>query len=452
MRTLVVDDEKTICDGIAAIARKALLTEHEVETAYDSVDALELLRSGHFDLLVTDISMPELSGIELARLARTESLVAHIIVVTGFDEFEYAQKAVKARAFDYLLKPIDKAEFVDGLRRAARDIEERGRPAVSDERESLRAVLDGSQRGALLPAACAWLGPEVIIVASRTSDRLAEYPVLISARRNDLVIGIVRSREMPEPLAHAGDEPIGLARWDDGESAPDLQTVITGALCARLAASLVGISQLYYEPSDEATASTMLSGVLLTNETQIISAARDFASRLAANPVATLVALHSVARIAVTVGDRAHFASRLHSIEQRLFPLSTVQGVLDLIRECCGQDSDDTGTKKATIDRVIAGIERTPLTALYLEGVASELGVSPGYLSRLIRNHRGVSFHGYATERRIAEAKRLLVATNLDVNAIATRVGFTTARQLYRQFKERVGATPGEYRRTTSAE
>ncbi len=111
-RILVADDEKEILISCRKILEHA---GHEVTTARDGAEALELLKSSHYDLLLLDLRMPGRSGMEVLSLARSLDASLMIIMFTAYATLENAVEAVKRGAFDYLAKPFT----ADQLRLAA---------------------------------------------------------------------------------------------------------------------------------------------------------------------------------------------------------------------------------------------------------------------------------------------------------------------------------------------
>lgn len=93
-------------------------------TVTDSRRALELLRNEKVDILITDIRMPELSGIDLLRIAANEKLCRCSILMSEFAEFEYAHEALKLGAFDYLVKPVTDSMMEPVIERAVRYLSE----------------------------------------------------------------------------------------------------------------------------------------------------------------------------------------------------------------------------------------------------------------------------------------------------------------------------------------
>jgi DNA-binding NtrC family response regulator len=107
-RILIVDDEMNTRDGL----RKALeRAEWTIETAPDGKEAMEKLQQRSFDLMLTDIRMPRMGGMELLRRAREQWPEMDVIVVTAYGEVKNAVEAMKVGAYDYLQKPIDLDEL-----------------------------------------------------------------------------------------------------------------------------------------------------------------------------------------------------------------------------------------------------------------------------------------------------------------------------------------------------
>ncbi|QUL57112.1 response regulator [Paenibacillus tritici] len=111
MRVLIVDDELLILNGLVKIIGSAAPLGTEIFKANDAFEALDLMRDFMPDVTVTDLHMPEMNGFELMEMARESGLCDRFIILTGYDEFEYVRRALRAGVVDYLLKPIDKNEI-----------------------------------------------------------------------------------------------------------------------------------------------------------------------------------------------------------------------------------------------------------------------------------------------------------------------------------------------------
>jgi len=114
-RVLAVDDEEVVCESI----RRVLTGEgYYVRTTTSSKEGVELLRREPFDLLLLDIKMPEMDGIEVLRRARDVSPETEVLIVTGYATIDTAVEAIKLGAFDYLEKPVSPPQLLVATARA----------------------------------------------------------------------------------------------------------------------------------------------------------------------------------------------------------------------------------------------------------------------------------------------------------------------------------------------
>ena len=112
---LIVDDNKTSADTLSALVGRR---GHEVHTAYDGRQAFAVMESEPVDVVVTDLRMPEMDGMQLLQAVRERWPEVVVIVVTAFGSVGVAVEAMKAGAFDFLTKPLDNSELQAKLRKA----------------------------------------------------------------------------------------------------------------------------------------------------------------------------------------------------------------------------------------------------------------------------------------------------------------------------------------------
>jgi two-component system response regulator YesN len=123
-RLMLVDDEPEIRDGLLEIIDWDREGFEGAGVAENGLEALQLAETLSPDLVVTDIRMPFLDGLEMARRMRAALPTVQFIVLSGYDEFEYARQAVQIRIMDYILKPISSEEFITVLRRVKAHMDE----------------------------------------------------------------------------------------------------------------------------------------------------------------------------------------------------------------------------------------------------------------------------------------------------------------------------------------
>lgn len=124
MYTLVIaDDEEELRKAIVKMVDWKSIGFEVVGQAENGIEALELVERLEPDLLLTDIKMPFVSGIELARMAREIRPVMDIVFLSGYDDFSYAQQAIQYNIVSYLLKPISSAKLMDEMKKIKEKID-----------------------------------------------------------------------------------------------------------------------------------------------------------------------------------------------------------------------------------------------------------------------------------------------------------------------------------------
>ena len=123
VKLVVADDEERVCRLIVALGNWEELGIKVVGTAANGIQALELIRKEKTDILITDIRMPGLNGLELIEKVREISPDIKIMIISGYANFEYAQNALKQGVSDYLLKPINKDALNESLAKMVHQIE-----------------------------------------------------------------------------------------------------------------------------------------------------------------------------------------------------------------------------------------------------------------------------------------------------------------------------------------
>lgn len=139
-RILIADDEPIERAVISKTIKNYFGEEVEIYQAVNGREAIEIFRSKDCQVALLDISMPGINGLEAAEEIRRGNSVCSIIFLTAYDEFDYAKRAIRVQALDYLLKPSAKEELITVLEEAVHlaGIKERKakeRPFVSEEEQ-----------------------------------------------------------------------------------------------------------------------------------------------------------------------------------------------------------------------------------------------------------------------------------------------------------------------------
>ncbi|MFM1539381.1 response regulator transcription factor [Helcococcus bovis] len=110
-KLLIADDESIIRKGIKKLVNYENLNITEVLEAEDGKEAIELAKTQSPNIILMDINMPEIDGLTAAKLIKENNPNVYIVIITGYDYFEYTQTAIRAKVDDYMLKPVSKKDI-----------------------------------------------------------------------------------------------------------------------------------------------------------------------------------------------------------------------------------------------------------------------------------------------------------------------------------------------------
>ena len=124
LRVMLVDDEKVIAKGLSVLIDWESEGCEIVKIAYDGLEALDYLRNESVDLIIADIRMPGMNGLELLRTIREENVSdAYYVILSGYNDFSYCREAMRYKCMDYMVKPVAKNELLAILRKVTNESE-----------------------------------------------------------------------------------------------------------------------------------------------------------------------------------------------------------------------------------------------------------------------------------------------------------------------------------------
>lgn len=116
-KVLIVDDEKMIRMGMKKVLPWQELKIEEVYTAASGKEALGILEEYHPQIMISDIQMTGMTGLELIEKAKEKVPDLRVIVLTGYDNFEYARQSIRLEVQDFFLKPIDEEDLAEAVKK-----------------------------------------------------------------------------------------------------------------------------------------------------------------------------------------------------------------------------------------------------------------------------------------------------------------------------------------------
>lgn len=500
LRILVVDDEELSRRALSSLVARFDGQVELVGEASDGQEAVAMATELQPDLIIMDIRMPELNGVDAARIIRDRDAAIRVVFLTAHDEFEYAQEAVHLGAMGYLLKPVQREDlfnvFQEYLHRqnstgtnlpTSRDAEAQ---SVRDwgRRQLVRQVILGDSRGYeemldfLLGSSTGQQhsGALVVMAVSGSYDTCIEQ--VPRALRSDGLVGMLPAGADMAILylVPCGDlDVVGrkiLRRCNQiagGGCKVRIGTVDeVGLPSRRLYHQLVGELA---RPRDFATVvapnegvppgippdlNAWVEGILLEKDSEIRPVVlRTLVEELTHTEapehvirelMVELVVLFRSQVISVAGAD-ANPPGRGYLAEmQRCTSIMEMARVAtDLLLQL---ESFYRGLHLGRYSWRLARAVDYVLTHLgdnlYLDSVAEVVGISPQHLSRLYKEEMDSTFTRFVNEQRVDRARYLLMSSSLGVGEIAAAVGFRDADYFSKVFRRFCDCTPSEYRNT----
>lgn len=409
-KVFLVEDEIIAREGIRDAIDWAAAGYQFCGEASDGEIALPIIRERRPDIVITDIKMPFMDGLQLCRILKETLPTTKIMILSGHDEFRYAQEAIQIGVTEYLLKPIIAQDLLAALRKIAGQI---------DQERQAREHLDALH-----------------------AQMSTHQPVLRERCLLDLVAG---SSSITDFMEQARSLEIDLL-------APWYQVLVMHAIPP--SATVAPLYTVYQQI--DAIVATILgesrSVVAFKHgmeDTILIvkGEARVDVIQRADGLVATLrqrVAEQIGCRTMIGCGDPTERLSLIsQSFSQALAQISSFEPPVEV--DPYDQDHLHGGAivmkARAYIDANYAD------PAMSLGQAAAHVLLSPTYFSAVFRREVGETFIDYLTHVRIRKAIELLRSTSLTASEIAYRIGYQNPRYFYSVFRKVVGQPPNEFRR-----
>ncbi len=391
-KVMIADDEEIIREGIRqCVDWKGLGLEVAAE-AEDGEEALELAMHHGIHIALVDLNMPIMHGIELMKQLKERLPGCRIIVITGHDEFSYAQESIRLQVNDYILKPADPQQLVQVLR------------GVRDELETERRQSEHFQQ------------------ASR--QILKNFPLLRARFCQEWLEGNLGREEIGEQLHFLKLPP----------ACPQLLAVIRWRGEVRQPAMKDSERQLFLYAIEN------ISAELLEAYPKVIF--RDSAGLI-------VILLWEGSGEAALAGIEAAVRSHLKiAVELGVQQVSgDLTGLPAAYRKCRVSLSSEQPLSPLIRRARQHMLEHYTECDLSLESMAGKLQASPVYLSRLFKQELGESFGAYLTQIRIRKAAQLLNSTEWSIHEIAERSGYETQHYFSTAFKKQTGVSPLQFRK-----
>ena len=410
MKVFLVDDEVVVREGI----RESFPWEETPYTlvgeAPDGEMAIPMIRDTNPDIVITDIRMPFMDGLELCRILRSQMPWIGIIVLSGYDEFEYARQCIRLGVREYLLKPINATDLREVLDKVSRQLEEERK--TLEHAASLRARM-GSD-GKFLKEK---------LIGSLFADEAVEEDA-----RN--VLKELASMGSPTPASHYAVIDAAFTPTGKGQEA-----------AASLAEASEGI--VYSSAGKNGTRLLILGKTQDDAEEQAYAFAASLARELErCECTGICIGIGEIVDAPEEILQSFKTARHIrHLLVRRTEEQTLILGVREM-----GEVADDKKVSSIISDAKLYMAQNFSNPNLMLQDVAKAVSMSKSRFSTVFSQQNGQTFTEYLIYLRLNKAKEMLRGTDQKSSQIARDVGYNDAHYFSYIFKKNTGMTPSEYR------
>lgn len=420
-KVLLVDDEYMITEGLKRLIPFEKWDMEVVATANHADDALDYVREHPVDIVISDVNMPDKTGLEMIQEMKDLLPDAYYILLSGYQEFDYVKKAMNLNVVDYLVKPVDKVELGHLLEKIVTQLREK-----VQEPEILSQQLDEEAfKTHLSQKENWWIG----LSKEKQGNFVIPYYVL----GQDWEI-ILADQEFEGLLVMSFEAPyqVNFEKWKRDVE----KTLFYGSVNLDQSESLFS----YYEP--------IYRVIIQGNLQQIIEELT----------LLEKIVLENTPRVSITkqlftqfVMDVFHLFEHLKAddmtdIVKNIHAITTFEDLVAYTKETLTSFFGQYRMNENVVS-VLEVIGRDYRKELSLKDISKDLFINPVYLGQLIKKETNSTFAELLNKQRIKAAQQLLLSTNDSIEDICYTVGYSNVGYFYKVFRKLCGKSPKAYRK-----
>lgn len=495
---LIADDERIERNGIRHLLKKEK-NKYKIYEAVNGREAEKIIKEEQVDILLTDICMPYLNGLELAKRTSRCSEDTGIIIFSGHHDFEYARRAMQYGVRDFLMKPIDPCELNRAILNVEKQLEEKREQAVMQEKRARllnqyyltnyilgKESISDSQKRAAVMADWNEIGYMMYLegkdsffekygdqfqaaIEKAGKDRI-QY-LNLNTEQGLLLFG----RNLADPVKAAES----LMDWLNRNYSTEFYLAVSSRI-----KSVDGLPEAYRRLDG------MMEEKFYHTERHLFCEAADSAGEKLIDEGCSLGMLEKDIRSRNAYGLEEHFQRVIerysgnsgfpsmyvkfvfsnivkilwesapgieeHGMEtviDRMYTCDSVESLIEITQKQMDKYlrfiSEDKSRLKYKVELTREYIKEHFREDIQVESLASKLYLSPGYLSMAFKREVGENIRQYIRNMRMEKATELLRDTDMTVSEIGAEVGFKNMSYFSKCFRQQFGDTPENYRKMT---
>ena len=507
MKIVIVEDEIRIREGITRLLGKMSSDYEIVGEAENGEEGLQLVIEKSPELIITDIKMPLMDGLEMLQKIHESGTHVKAIVLSAYSEFEYARQAMKLGVTEYLLKPISMNDFSVAMDHVRGQIEKE-QLQKPQQLGSLEKIMEGILSGSIIPdleilqflknrfqvlekmpmaAVCFYMGNDYKKNAGIISREIKMFAArkkeashCIISLENDKIMAVIfygfqdgkmlerwTQSQVLQNSRQLSDVGIGWTQADTifclTEQLNQLKKCFDWniALGDGVVISYPKITKIQtvpciYPVQIEHKMKLAICGNDPQKMQEAIKAFHDyFQEGKVYSPKEIKECyvrfLWSVINVSKEVGNLIHKEMQQQKLLEKIMKakmrkelMAATQTIVSFVK------IDQTGNeiRNLTVKRAVNMLQEFYTSGITLEEIADKLQITPEYLGTQFHKEMGVTFSTYLKQVRMSKAKELLIGTQLKLYEIAEKLGYSDSKYFSKVFKETFGQLPAEYRKT----
>ncbi|ERI94563.1 response regulator receiver domain protein [Clostridiales bacterium oral taxon 876 str. F0540] len=384
---VIADDEKNIREGLSRFIDWKELGFNVVMKCEDGDEVIDYINAMSVDVVLCDIRMSRKSGLDVAKYIFENSLNIKVILMSGYQEFEYAKKALEYNVVSYIVKPIELEEIKNKFTKVKNDF---------DREKNIKEKLQHEKQKSI--------EPKEIILKKEGEIYKDVYELLEETRveAENSKSAQYNYKALIEQQSHLIEQFLEFNK-----------------------------TSIYNTFKD-------ISG-------KIVNIPFEFGLKFLDNTLVILIDKIASSYVGLTIKEE--LKAEIKNIKNAENYSIGLQFFEDWINKAVNAiEENNNSNTELIIKRANKYIEENYMDDLTLEKVAEVVFISPVYLSKVYKKKMGINFIDYITKIRIERAKELLSNKNLKVYEISNLVGYKNLKYFYKVFKNYTGYTPNSYR------
>lgn len=498
-KVMLVDDEKLILQGLLNIIEWDKIGLEVVQTVDNAICAIEMFEKDPVNIIITDINMPKVTGLELIKKIRAIDEQVKFIILSGYDEFSYAKTAIEYGVENYILKPINEEELEQALIKIvstmSREKEKQSRLLSKNRKliQFIRGKIDKNELSKIQQVINIGLNEKRYTVSSIT---IGQKDNKDNSNINDIIE--TNTCGKCEIIGNFDGQVIIINPWSEDNTKEEVMNyfyLLKDKLSQELNTDIfIGVGDLVDsidKLKESYSASNKLKKYILTEGSNICLCMEDIIN-IKNNKRSFSKEIELINKLIIEKNngklqdyiielfdDCKLTPKNIYDLSIKILVLTdkiseefmidnkySKDSLSNTIVELCNESSRDNVKAflireleelgrlmniniikySPVIQQILNSVNEKYYEELSLKTLAYQYNINCSYLGQIFTKELGVSFSEYLNSTKNMKAKELILNTNMKINDIARAVGYSDTSYFYRKFKKYYGVCPSTLR------